>query len=289
MPENSYLMRIFFSRLARGGVGAIPIVGPVLVEAVFGTLDEVAEEKWRTEILRALEEGQQRGGDSASPMKLLENLKTHDSLKSIDHVILNKVLDNLIACLEDPSTPPLDELKPAIEKHVNSQEISEGTLIGVDKSSVQGGTLVEIGNIEIGKLFFPLHFIRKSFQSYFTELDSIQAPPFDSLFMPPDIRGYKKFICVVFENNQLVLTAYPKPIQLNSPHRGRDSQLDEIVVNWSKPVSEFEYWPRGGREEKSKFIVSVHFGNPAEIRFREKDSTESSVLSFKLSFALSKP
>ncbi len=281
-PHNSHLIYILLRRLIRGGVGAIPGVGSLLVE-----MASVPEELKLNKTLAGLNERvegiQQRLEDSSPTKQVTGVLKDQSVLDKGKAVELKGSVKGLLSCLKHPSDQLAKDLRPVIERCAALQSVSQGRLIRKRKPYKREGANIAIGDLKIGHLFFPLSFLR---QNLTTHTRGLKIPrPFDALFEPEDCKGLPKWICVEFEDDQFVVRAYPKPIRLDSA--GRVYQLDEVVADPSNQFNSFEYWPNGeGSDDvdKIEFLVEMLFGKPLQLWFHEKGKVNSPILILTLSY-----
>lgn len=284
MPTDYDLIRIILDRLAKEGLSlALPVVGDVII----GTLEDIDASKDKAAIQNALNEIRKQLREVTTAIEFLEHPRTREFfelLKNTDttkvsgqSLELDETISNLIDCLKDPShAHPVPRLKDAIERYA----LSKGTLVSVNRFSEQDSLVIDIGELETGKLFFPLHFIKQSFQTFQASSDILQTPSLKALFDPPHYHGYPKWICAVSEIERYTLTAYPKLIELDSTRIGNPKQLDEVAISSPNSSGKFEYWPNGNK--KQKFIVEVHLDNPVQLIFQTKGNTNSTILHLKL-------
>lgn len=268
LPDTPHLSDIFLKRLIRAGLGTIPVVGPILVEATFGVRDDVV----MMDVLARLEAIQERLGDSATPQEMISRLKDEVVLES-GKLIGFREPTGAFSPLE-PLARDLEGLQPTLERQAKSLKVSEGTLMKRRKPYRREGANITVGDLEVGYLFFPLNFLRR--ELFLNPSCFKMIAQFRSLFDPADCNGSTKFICMEFEKGQCVLTAYPRPIILDTA--GKPGQLKEVVSSASDPFKRFEYWPDGNRKDKRKFIVSMHFGNTPQLEFAERTNPNSAIL-----------
>ncbi len=259
----AHITQILLLRLVRGGIGAIPLVGSPIVEMTFGFHDQISSELALKQIEARIDEIKQRLGDEASTHAVLAEIKAQDPHKSGDERDL------------------LGELKPALELAAKSQLVSSGSLLGKRKPYRREGLIIQIGELEVGALFFPISFLRQQVSG---EPGALRLPdPFMTLLEPEDCRGIPKWICVEWAGDIFIIRAYPKVILLDEA--GRPQQVDEVTVEQEQHVNSFEYWPDGGGREKVKFMVDLSYGNPFELRFQEKGRVNSPLLTLALSYS----
>lgn len=261
-PPIAHMTQILLLRLVRGGLSAIPWVGSAIVETTFGLHDQISLERALKQIEARIDEIKQRLGDEASTQAVLAELKVQDPHKSADE------------------RGQLGKLKPALELAAKSQFVSSGSLLGKRKPHRREGLIIQIGELEVGALFFPISFLR---QQVTGELGALRLPePFMALLEPEDCRGIPKWICVECAGDTFIVRAYPKAILLDEA--GRAHQVDEVTFEQAQQVNSFEYWPDGGGREKVKFMVDLSFGNSFELRFQEKGRVNSPLLTLNLSY-----
>ena len=248
-------------------------------------MEDIKAARYKATIHKSLERIQEQLRDLPTIIEFLEHPKTREFFAQIktsgflktkeETERLDKLVTNLIACLKSPlESDPSPELAAAIERHA----ITKGRLVRGDILPDKAGIVIEISDLEMGKWFFPLHFIRQSLPN----LDMLQNPPLRALFEPPYYLGYPKSICLEAADGQLTLTAYPKPVDLDSIQTGTPQQLKEVTVDGSSSYAKFEYWPNGVREPK--FVVEVNLDNHVHLKFQEKGNAGSASLCLELSY-----
>lgn len=271
----------------------MPMVGAILDHVLIGTWGDIQDEHYRKASQNAIANLQARvsmlerqPSHLEGPVEsrtvnvlthLLKDLKSPDFQEQLRFPAkkkerLEEVVTNFIDCLNDPSQA---SLTPELEEAIEKLAISEGTLDRVDR--VGNRIVVEIKDLEIGKWFFPLHFLSDQ-----AKIPELYTEPFIELLDPTDRLGYEKSICINAKSRQFSLTAYPKPVVLGSLKTGTPTQLDEILIDDQLSSSPFEYWPNG--QKGAKFIVESKLSDHLQLVFREKGGMASPILCLRMTY-----
>jgi hypothetical protein len=265
------------------------VAGSILDHLLFGTLEDIRTAIEKERIHKAIERIQEEVArmqdrhdpDGLSPaiLELLNHLNTpefRDQVKTSPENTerLDKLIKNFIECVKEPLQA---EPSPELEDAIKSQAISEGKLVRSYAVPDEKRIVIEISELEMGKWFFPLHFIR-----YCLQIPELQTDPLKALVDPPIHIGYPKSICVYAKVGEFTLTAYPKPIELDSVKFGFPRQLDELLIDGRHSRVEFEYWPNG--RGHPKFVVATSLLNHFQLEFQEKGNTDSTILCLQMSY-----
>jgi len=296
MSKEYKLIKIVLLRLARGGVGTVPMVGQILEHALIGTWEDFKDERYKKDVQQAIENLQaqlselqnsnsavhRHGPAQMQTLDLLTSLlnnlqspyfKEHPHVSRQQTDRLEEVVTNFIECVNNPSQAlPTRELEAAIEKRA----LSRGRLERIDR--LANRIVIEVNDLETGKWFFPLHFLRHE-----VAIPEMMSDPFRALVKPPDHHGYPKQICINAKPREFSLTAYPKPVVLDSLKSGVPQQLDEVLLDRQLSSAPFEYWPNGRRAPK--FIVESKLSDALQLVFREKGGANSPILCLRMRYS----
>ena len=120
------IARILLKRLARGGTKSVPLVGSLLDEIVFGTLDEAAAAREAPKVANALAEAQQKlEGQSATLDEVLAAVRSHASLQDDTR----RLIEQLATVLRDDQSPVPEVVEQAVERLVQryGQRLEDAT------------------------------------------------------------------------------------------------------------------------------------------------------------------
>ena len=264
--DERHLAKIIFQRmLIRGGVASIPYVGNLLEQSIFGTLDELQIRK----ILSSLRDIERNLADKDALITGLVDsfcdAKTDDTAP--------KRIEKLVSLSKQhfSTFPPM--LRLAVEQRLTCG----GHLLARKKTRRQNGVILKVDQLEVGKWFFPLEFIKKH-QESIAYSQILQ----NAFFKPADTHlGYCKWLAIMREPNLARVMSYPKPVF-------GGTTVEQVIIDPSERQTDFDYWPNGRHgNHKARLRVTIDCGHRGlsypnvKVEFSEPDA----LLSFHLLYA----